>query len=285
MRKWIIAVVTLLTHHAYAQGVKMSTFPVAPAVDTGHMKLVIVYDAGGSYLNKQLSLGMFARYLSNSFTSSIAGGYGLNYTGMVFKVDSALVFPHVLGTLSAGYGISYASRIFKADTATLFTRLSGTFTAGYGLTYSSRSFKEDTGTTFAKLASTLAAGYGISYGSRTYKVDTATLFPALRSTINFTALSTYNSQTGTSYTLQASDLGKVIAFSNNSAITLTVPAGLGTNFYCTIQQNGNGLITPSASGTVLNIAHGRTKSNGQYTEFSIIFTPTTNTYVLQGDMQ
>ena len=102
---------------------------------------------------------------------------------------------------------------------------------------------------------------------------------------SYTPLSTGNSQSGTSYTLLSSDKGKVVSFSSNSAITLTVPTSLGATFYCTIQQNGTGAITPAASGTTLHIAHSYTKSNGQYTMFSIIFTPTTDVYDIQGDMQ
>ncbi len=292
MRKWIVAALMLLTHHAHAQGVKMSTFPVAPAVDTGHMKLVIVYDAGGSYLNKQLSLGMFARYLSNSFTSSIAGGYGLNYTGMVFKVDSAVVFPHVLGTLSAGYGLSYAARNFKADTGILFTKLSTTLAAGYGLsfgsrtyaadtgalfsklattlsagygiTYGSRTFKADTGTTFAKLASTLAAGYGISYGSRTFKVDTAALFPAIRSgSDNYYKDSTWSNAT-TSFTPTTAVSNKLYTVSYN----ITAQAGsLLINNSTSAWANGQVLLfyIKSSSSTARTLTYGTDYIDGNAT--------------------
>jgi hypothetical protein len=102
---------------------------------------------------------------------------------------------------------------------------------------------------------------------------------------SYTPLSTYNYQTGTSYTLVAGDKGKVIVCNNASAITLTVPASLGSTFYCTVVQLGAGAVTPTASSTTLRIAHSYTKSNGQYTAFSIIFTNTTDTYLVQGDMQ
>jgi len=101
----------------------------------------------------------------------------------------------------------------------------------------------------------------------------------------YTPLSTHNSQSGTKYTLVASDLGKVVSFSNGSAITLTVPSGLGAGFYCTIQQMGAGQVTATGSGATLLNRQSHTKTKGQYAEFSIIFTPTTNTYVTQGDME
>lgn len=101
---------------------------------------------------------------------------------------------------------------------------------------------------------------------------------------NFTPLSTVNTQTGTSYTLEPSDLGKVVSFTNGSAIALTIPTGLGSSFYCTIQQHGAGQITVSASGTTLNAFNSYNKSAGQYAMFSIIFTGTADTYDMQGQM-
>ena len=48
-----------------------------------------------------------------------------------------------------------------------------------------------------------------------------------------------NEQTGTSYTLVAGDNGKVIKFTNGSAITVTLPSGLGEGFNCSIVQYGS----------------------------------------------
>ena len=49
-----------------------------------------------------------------------------------------------------------------------------------------------------------------------------------------------NEQTGTTYTLVAGDNGKVIKFTNGSAITLTLPSGLGEGFNCSVVQYGAG---------------------------------------------
>ncbi len=47
-----------------------------------------------------------------------------------------------------------------------------------------------------------------------------------------------NSQSGTTYTIDATDNGKVIQTTGASAITITIPAGLPTGFNCTVVQMG-----------------------------------------------
>lgn len=74
-----------------------------------------------------------------------------------------------------------------------------------------------------------------------------------------------NAQTGTTYTLAASDTGKVVTLSNASAITLTLPNSLPAGFVCTVVQKGAGQVTFSAAaGATLNNAHTQTKTFGQY---------------------
>lgn len=74
-----------------------------------------------------------------------------------------------------------------------------------------------------------------------------------------------NVQTGTTYTLQASDTGKVVTLSNAGAITLTLPNSLLTGFCCTIVQKGAGQVTLSAAGgATLRNRSSFTKLAGQY---------------------
>lgn len=68
--------------------------------------------------------------------------------------------------------------------------------------------------------------------------------------------SNVNAQTGTSYTLQSTDNGKIITLSNASAITLTVPASLGAGFSCMLMQIGAGQVTITPSSTTVNSASG-----------------------------
>lgn len=79
-----------------------------------------------------------------------------------------------------------------------------------------------------------------------------------------------NDQTGTTYTLQASDNGKVLTFSNASAITVTVPSGLGVGFNCMAVQKGAGQVTFSPSSTTVNNRQSHTKIAGQYGVVSLI---------------
>ncbi|MDA0326962.1 MAG: hypothetical protein O3C41_07675, partial [Bacteroidetes bacterium] len=79
-----------------------------------------------------------------------------------------------------------------------------------------------------------------------------------------------NDQTGTSYSLTSSDNGKVVTLNNASAVTLTVPSGLGDGFNCLIVQKGAGQITFSTSGTTLINRQSHSKTAGQYAVVSIV---------------
>lgn len=70
--------------------------------------------------------------------------------------------------------------------------------------------------------------------------------------IGNTTSAVYNTQVGTTYTLQATDNGKIVLFTNGSAIAVTLPDGLDVNFQCTILQAGAGVptVTPSGADTV-----------------------------------
>ena len=78
-----------------------------------------------------------------------------------------------------------------------------------------------------------------------------------------------NTQTGTTYTLVATDNGKTVTLNNASSITLTVPSGLGVGFSCMLVQLGAGQVTITASSTTLNSRNGL-KLAGQYAAASLI---------------
>lgn len=62
-----------------------------------------------------------------------------------------------------------------------------------------------------------------------------------------------NNQTGTSYTIQTSDRGKLISFSNTSAIAATLPAAGASfpdGFYFDIQNRNTGLLTLTSSSNI-----------------------------------
>lgn len=91
-----------------------------------------------------------------------------------------------------------------------------------------------------------------------------------------------NPQTGTTYTLLASDSGKVITFDNAAAITVTVPSGLGAGFNCMAIQKGAGQVTFSASGTTVNNRQSHTKTAGQHSVVSLV-ADVANNFYLGGD--
>ncbi len=87
----------------------------------------------------------------------------------------------------------------------------------------------------------------------------------------------------TSRTLSNSDNGKVLYFSNPSAITVTTATGLTSGFSCLLVQGGAGQITVAqgASTTRVNRS-GQYKSAGQYAGISLIC-PVGNLFILMGD--
>lgn len=96
-----------------------------------------------------------------------------------------------------------------------------------------------------------------------------------------------NAQTGTTYTLQQSDSGKIVECSNASAITVTLPNSL-SNFCCRIVQTGAGQVTLSAaSGATLHNSQSFTKTSGQWAELDLYVTSNSGgssaVYIMAGD--
>ena len=91
-----------------------------------------------------------------------------------------------------------------------------------------------------------------------------------------------NDQAGTTYTLVAGDNGKVVVLDNASAVTVTVPSGLGAGFNCSFVQKGAGQVSFTASSTTINNRQSHTKINAQYGVASIV-AYAADTFVLAGD--
>ena len=89
-------------------------------------------------------------------------------------------------------------------------------------------------------------------------------------------------ETSTSYTLSASDAGKMIVINNSENATVTVPQGLPTGFNCSFLQKGAGSISFSASGTTINNRQSHTQTAGEYAMATLICYDT-DTFVLAGD--
>ena len=111
---------------------------------------------------------------------------------------------------------------------------------------------------------------------------------AVLSTEIFTQPQTFNPQTGTSYTLVASDAGKNVTLSNAAAITLTVPqdsaAAIAIGTYIDLYQLGAGQVTVVAgTGATLRVSGLTAKARAQYSRLGLQKV-SANTWSLFGDL-
>lgn len=74
-----------------------------------------------------------------------------------------------------------------------------------------------------------------------------------------------NQQSGTTYTIDATDCGKTVVVTNSSAITVTAPDSIVAGCRVAVVQGGTGQITIAAGGTAtVNGLAGALKTAGQY---------------------
>jgi co-chaperonin GroES (HSP10) len=102
------------------------------------------------------------------------------------------------------------------------------------------------------------------------------------------AVQSENVQTGTTYTLALSDLGKLVTLDNGSAITLTVPTNASVAFpvgsRVDIVQLGAGQVTVAgASGVTVNSRLGDLKLFAQYSGASLWYQGS-DVWLLVGDL-
>lgn len=98
----------------------------------------------------------------------------------------------------------------------------------------------------------------------------------------------FNAQTGTTYTLVASDLGKLVTSSNASAVTITIPPSVfATGNIINVQSIGVGLTSFAQGAGVTITSTGATSSaptlRARYSACSIICTGS-NTFTIIGDL-
>jgi hypothetical protein len=98
----------------------------------------------------------------------------------------------------------------------------------------------------------------------------------------------FNAQTGTTYTLVASDLGKLVTTSNASAITVTVPPSVfSAGNQINVQSIGVGLTTFAQGAGVTITSTGASASapklRARYSACTIICTAS-NTFTIVGDL-
>jgi len=101
-----------------------------------------------------------------------------------------------------------------------------------------------------------------------------------------TAIIAINAQTGTTYTAQASDVGKLITLSNAAAIALTIPPSVfavGDQINIMQGSSGSGVVTISGGSVTLNSNGAKLKTNGQYAVATILCTAA-NTFLVLGNL-
>jgi hypothetical protein len=99
---------------------------------------------------------------------------------------------------------------------------------------------------------------------------------------------TFNAQTGTTYSLVAGDLNKLVTLSNAATITLTVPNGVfTTGQQINIQQLGAGAVQIRSDGTSVLTSTGATSTapnlRAQYSAATIVCT-SSNNFTVIGDL-
>jgi hypothetical protein len=98
----------------------------------------------------------------------------------------------------------------------------------------------------------------------------------------------FNAQTGTTYTLVAADLGKLVTTSNASAVTVTIPPSVfTTGNQINVQSIGVGLTSFAAGAGVTITSTGATAAapilRARYSAATIICTGS-NTFTVIGDL-
>ena len=175
-----------------------------------------------------------------------------------------------------------AKHVFTGDDATFFT--AGVATADAAIPKSLVTTKGDI---ITATASATPARLGAGTNNQVLTVDSTTatgLKWATPTDVNLT----FNAQTGTTYTLVAGDVNKLVTLSNASAITLTVPNGIfTTGQQINIQQLGAGQVTVQSDGTTVLTSTGATstapKLRAQYSAATIICT-SSNNFTVIGDL-
>jgi hypothetical protein len=179
-------------------------------------------------------------------------------------------------------GISHTAgatvkHVLTGDDATFFT--TGVATANAAIPKALVTAKGDiVGATASGVPDNLAVGTNGQY----LVADSTAAMGIKWATLGTPAL-VLNAQTGTTYSLVAADVNKLVTLSNASAITLTIPNGIFTTGQeINIQQIGAGQVTIANDGTTSFTGTG-TKLRTQYSAATIICTAA-NTFTVVGDL-
>lgn len=150
--------------------------------------------------------------------------------------------------------------------------------------------RRDTAANWTSNNPTLAAGeIGYETDTAKFKIGTgSTAWTSLAYATGAAPSLTINAQTGTTYTLVASDSGALVTASNSSAITITIPPSVfTTGQVITVQAINTGAVTFAAGSGVTITSTGATTAapslRAQYSACDVICTGS-NTFTIVGDI-
>jgi hypothetical protein len=247
-------------------------FLVALDVDTQNEEIVAVTGISGDTLT-------IVRAQAGSSAVSHTAGASVKH---VFTGDDATFFTAGVATADAAIPESTVTTkgdILAATASATVTRV-GAGTNGYILTADST---EAAGIKWAAAASQIPSQAGNAGEYLKTDGTTASWEPAI-ATLNLT----FNAQTGTTYTLVAGDLNKLVTLSNASPIVLTVPNGIfTTGQQINIQQIGAGQVSIASDGTSVLTSTGAVSTapllRAQYSAATIVCT-SSNNFTVIGDL-
>jgi hypothetical protein len=209
----------------------------------------------------------------NQLTALVRGQAGTSAT----THSAGATVKHVLTSNDLDY---YTSGVDSAVTASSTTTLTNKTIALGSNTISGTTAQFNTALTDGNFA-TLAGTETLTNKTIDYDSNTITNLPAANLDL------TINAQTGTTYTLVASDKNKLVTLSNASSITLTVPTNASvaysTGSIINIQQIGAGQVTVAGAGGVTVTSTPGLKLRAQYSAASLIKTAT-DSWTLIGDL-
>jgi hypothetical protein len=241
-------------------------------------------------------LGYQSNVASGALINATAIGYGANVavSNTIQLGNTSVTDVKTSGTITAG-AVTYP-KIDGTTNQVLTTNGSGALTwstpTSGATSLAAISGSNAYGGSITSGVLTLTPADATNGGILTNGVQTITGAKTLNGSLtgNSTGVSTIagfsanmNAQIGTTYTLSASDNGKIITLSNAAAITLTVPS-LFAGFNCMIVQLGVGAVTLTVSGTTISNRSTFTKTAGT-NAIATLIALTSTTFISAGDMQ
>ena len=237
----------------------------------------------GTVTNAMLAAGTIDLTTKVTGTLPVAKGG----TGVASYTTGDLVYASGSTTLASLADAATGNVLLSGGTSTapaygkvgLSTHVSGTLPMGSGGTGTTTAPTQG-GVIYAASTSAYASTAAGTAGQ--VVVSNGTGAPTWSSTAPL--LVTVNAQSGTTYTLAATDANAFITLNNASAITLTLPPSLATGFQCTVAQLGAGTVGLAAgSGVTIVSTATNKKFNAQGSGVTLIVVAA-NTWMAFGDM-